>query len=510
MELDLHQLIRILRRRWWIIVLLTVLVASSAYVTSNRQTPLYQASAVLVINPGALVGSNESGTLQDSQRLADTYVQLINTQPVRDRVIAAVGVGEIDPDRVTTSIVRDSLLIRVTITDEDPERAAQLANAFVTEFQGHIADQNAKRIVESRTAVDTQIDYLTGQVAEIDTQIESADESSLAGLQKQRQELTNLISQLETDAARAEMLAASASTFIEMADPASTPQSQSSPNVLQNTILGAFVGFLLAVGVIALVEYLDNTVKEHTNIQELAHAPLLSSIPVNSGIASGSRQVYALVDSKSGSSEAISLLRTNITFAGIGNPVKTIVVTSSVAGEGKSTVAANLAVAFAKGGKSVVIVDADLRKPTQHRIFGTNSNFGVTTYITDEDADWSHLSHRVALPGLSLIPSGPLPPNPAEMVSSRKFQQLIKQLEEHFDFVIIDTPPLLQASDGLVLGSYTDGILMVTHFGNTRVDALKIASDLINQSGSRLIGVVLNRVSSSSTSYYGNYYGSYN
>src|SRR5690606_12125889 len=122
-----------------------------------------------------------------------------------------------------------------------------------------------------------------------------------------------------------------------------------------------------------LLEYMDNTVKEHTNIQEIAHAPLLTSIPVNSGIDKGSRQVYTITDSKSGAAEAVSLLRTNLTFAGINSPIKSLAVTSAVAGEGKSTVVANLSVAFAKGGKSVVIVDADLRKPTQHRIFGIDN-----------------------------------------------------------------------------------------------------------------------------------------
>lgn len=507
MDLDLHQLIRIIRRRWWIIALLCVVAASSAYVTSNRQTPLYEATAVMVINPGALVGSNEYSSLQDSQRLAATYVNLVNTHPMRDRVETALGLDEVDPERVSTTIVGDSLLINITVTDESPETAAQMADSFVTEFQGYITDQNAERIGQSRTAVDSQIEYLNQQVASIDEQIAAAGDGDISALQGQRQELMGMISQLESDAARSEMQAASSSAFIEMVDPAQIPESQSSPRTLQNTALGAIVGIMLAVGIIALLEYLDNTVKEHTNIQELTHAPLLSSIPENSGIERGSRQVYTIADTKSGSAEAVSLLRTNITFAGISDPIKSIAITSSVASEGKSTVAANLAVAFAKGGKSVVIIDADLRKPTQHRIFGVDNHFGVTNYVTDSSSDWEELSHRVALPGLTLIPSGPIPPNPAEMVASQRFRNLVEQLESRFDIVIIDNPPLLQASDGLMLGTFTDGILLVTEFGRTRVDALKSASALINQSGTRLLGIVVNRAKASASNYYGGYYG---
>lgn len=509
MELDLHQLIRIFRRRWWIILLLTSVAASSAFFASSRQTPLYEATAVLVINPGALVGSNEYSSLQDSQRLAATYVQLINTQPVRDRVKTSLELEDIDPDRVSTSILRDSLLIEITVTDESPEQAAIMADAFVLQFQGYISDQNESRISQSRSAVDEQIDFLNTQIAEIDGQISAAGDGDVSALLEQRQALVGMISQLESDAARSQMQAASSSAFIEMVDPAPIPESPSSPQIVRNTALGAIVGIMLAVGVIALLEYLDNTVKEHTNIQEVTHAPLLSSIPVNTGIERGSRQVYTIADTKSGSAEAISLLRTNLTFAGINAPISSIAITSSLAGEGKSTVAANLAVAFAKGGKTVAIIDADLRKPTQHRIFGVENHFGVTNYVTDPTATWESLSHRVALPGLTLIPSGPIPPNPAEMVASPRFRQLVEMLEAQFDIVIIDNPPLLQASDGLVLGSFTDGILLVTQFGKTRVDALKSAAALVNQSGTRLVGVVVNRASSNVSSYYGGYYGTY-
>lgn len=507
MELDLHQLIRIFQRRWWILGLITILVASSAFAISNRQTPLYQASAVLVINPGVLVGSNENSTLQDSQRLADTYVQIINTQPVRDRVQSSLDLGNIDSARVSTSVVQNSLLIRITVTDEDPEDAAQIANTFVNEFQGHIADQNAIQIGQARTAVDNQIELLNQQVIEIDEQITAAGDNDVSTLMEQRQELTGMISQLESDAARSEMQAASASTFIQMVDPAQVPGSPSSPRVAQNTVLGAFVGILLAVGLVALLEYLDNTVKAHTNMQDLTHAPLLSSVPVNAGIERGSRQVYSIADPKSGATEAINLLRTNLVFAGIGKPIKSMAITSSVTEEGKSTITANLAVAFAKSGKTVAIIDADLRKPTQHRIFGVENSFGVTNYITDTSADWSSLAHRVALPDLTLIASGPIPPNPAEMVASERFKSLVKELEAQFDYVLIDTPPILQASDGLVLGSFTDGILLITQYGQTRIDALKSSSTLINQSGARLLGIVLNQSKGAGANYYGGYYG---
>ncbi len=509
MELDLHQLLRIVRHRWWILILIPLIAGGSAYYNVSRQTPMYQAKATMVVNSGAITGTGGTTSFNESVNLVNTYVRLIDTKPVRDRVEAMFPEGQ-EPASVTATSTQGALLIYVSSVSSDPQLAADTANAYVTAFQEYIADRNAQRIDNSRAAIDAQIEYLQSQVTEIDNQLGSAPEADRAGLQQQRQTLVNQISQLQNDAAKSEMQAASASSFVEVLDPAPVPDYPFAPSVQRTTMLGAFVGILLAVGVIALLEYLDNTVKNHTNIQHLTQAPLLSSIPMNPGIEQGPRQIYALADTKSASAEAVRLLRTNLTFAGVDHPIRSLAVTSSLASEGKSTLSANLAVAAASSGLAVALIDADLRKPTQHRVFGVDNSQGVTTYLSNPTTMWESVSRRVALPGLTIITSGPIPPNPSEMVVSPRFRQLVKSLEREFDLVIIDTPPVLQASDGLIVGSATDGILLVTRHGKTRVEALRNASGLIHQSGTRLIGVVVNGVDKSGGDYYGSgYFGTY-
>lgn len=509
MELDLHQLIRIARRRWWIVVLLTLIAGGSAYWSASREVPLYRATASMMVNPGAITGSDANYTsLNDSERLASTYVQLIHTQPVRDRVEASFGDNRI-PEEATASVVQGTLLINVSSVSEDPDLAAKTANAYVTAFQGYIADQNTDRIEQARAGVDAQIDVLRKEIAAIDERLTTTTGDARSELQQQRQTYIDMISQLETDAARIQMQAASASAFIEGVDPA-TGAHQISPNISRTTMLGAFVGILLAVGVVALLEYLDNTVKEHTNIQHLAHAPLLASIPTGQGIENGPRQIYTIAQPKSGSSEAIRLLRTNLTFASVDHELRSITITSSGPIEGKSTTAANLAVALASSGKSVALVDGDLRKPTLHKMFGVQTSKGVSTYIANHAETIGTIGERVALPGLTLIPCGPIPPNPSEMLASARFRELINELEAEYDMVIVDSPPVLLASDALIIGSVTDGVLLLARHGLTRVEALTNSSNLIHQSGSPLVGVVVNHVAKSSSSYYGGgYYGTY-
>lgn len=509
MELDLHQLIRIARRRWWIVVLLTVVAGGSAYWNVSREIPLYQATASIVVNPGAITGSSGSYTsLYDSERIAATYVQLINTQPVRDRVEASFG-DERVPGGVSASVIDGTLLIQVSSVSEDPELAADTANAYVVAFQDFIDDQNQARVDQSRAGVDAQIDFLRKEIDAIDASLATATGDARTDLQLQRQTYNDMISQLETDAAKAQMQAISASTFIEGVDPA-TDGFQISPNVSRTTMLGAIVGMMLAVGLIALLEYLDNTVKGHTNIQHLTHAPLLASIPIAQNVDKGSRQIYTLIQPNSGASEAIRLLRANLSFAGVDHDIRSITITSSVEGEGKSTTAANLAVALATSGKAVALVDADLRKPTLHRIFGIQNGRGVSTFIANHSETIESVAERVALPGLTFISCGPIPPNPSEMLASPRFQQLIELLSSEYDMVIVDSPPVLKASDALMVGSVTDGVLLITQHGRTRIDSVTNSTAQIHHSGTRLIGVVVNRVDKTSSNYYGGgYYGTY-
>jgi len=502
--------------------MLTVLVANgSAYLSSSRETPQYSANATMLVNPGRGTSMNEYTALQASRSLADTYRVLVETGPVLDRVVDELNL-EFDADeldrRVSTSVVGDTQLVKVTVQDTDPERAANIANTVVTEFSAYIDEQAGARVDKTRSELDAQISVLEERLVGVETSISELDvpdnednpdiQQQISNLIQERVSINQRLSDLNTTSITFNIENQAASAQVEMADPARVPTAPFSPQVMRSALLGAFVGLLIGAGVVALLEYLDNTVKLESNIPALTRAPALASVALIPRLRPGGSQVYTMNEPQSAAAEAIRLLRTNLDFAAATEPIKALTVTSAGAGEGKSTVAANLAVVMAQAGMSTVLIDADLRRPTQHKIFGVSNEKGLTTLLAGAGIPWEEVAIKVALPGLRLLPSGPIPPNPSDLLASRRFGALLGRLRQEVDLIIVDTSPVLAVSDPLAVAPQTDGIVMVTASHQTRVDALRHAAHSVHQGDIRLIGVVLNRSrrQNGATYYYGEYY----
>lgn len=218
------------------------------------------------------------------------------------------------------------------------------------------------------------------------------------------------------------------------------------------------------------------------------------------------RKLITTFDPKSPISEQYRTIRTNIQYSDIDSKIKTLMVTSSAPGEGKSTTAANMAVVFAQQGKKVLLIDADLRKPTVHYTFGLGNAFGLTTVLTKQ----IQLEKAIAETdesNLWVLTSGPIPPNPAELLSSQSMEQCLKDVSENFDMVIMDTPPLLAVADPQILSNQCDGTILVVFSGKTETDQVQKAKELLVSAKSKLLGVVLNNKQIEKTSYY-YYYGS--
>jgi capsular exopolysaccharide synthesis family protein len=218
-----------------------------------------------------------------------------------------------------------------------------------------------------------------------------------------------------------------------------------------------------------------------------------------------SRKLIANLDPKSPISEQYRTIRTNVQFSSIDKELRTLMITSSGPGEGKSTTAANLGVVFAQLGKKVLLVDADLRKPTVHRAFGVNNLHGFTTVLTKQ-ATLASTVLDTEEKDLFILTSGPVPPNPAELLSSKSMEQFIEEAKEQFDYVIFDTPPLLAVADPQILANKVDGSIFVVYSGKTDIDQAKKAKDLLQNAQSKLIGVVLNHKEVKNNEYY-YYYG---
>ena len=261
-----------------------------------------------------------------------------------------------------------------------------------------------------------------------------------------------------------------ASNLLTVVEPAVAPISPVSPRPLLYTLLAAIVGLLLGAAIIFLMEYLDDRIKSADDLQEVVDIPTLGVV-VRMRNAPGRKEIYRLVTllyPRSPTAEAYRTLRTNTEFASVDAPIRTLLVTSSITGEGKTVTAANLAVAFAQAGRRVVLVDADLRKPGVHLLFDLPNAHGLTTLLRSDDVSLDAIAQPTEQANLRVLTTGPLPPNPGELLSSQRMREILDRLVAGGDLILFDGPPLQAVTDSAILSSLTDGTLLVVDAGHSR------------------------------------------
>jgi succinoglycan biosynthesis transport protein ExoP len=314
------------------------------------------------------------------------------------------------------------------------------------------------------------------------------------------------------------------SSNIRVVDPAMIPSTPARPAKTRNVTLAFLVGLVGGIGLALLREYLDNTVKTPDDVETLARLPSLAVVPQFAGsngtakkqrllqgfAANGHEKRIELVAQhlpKSQMSEAFRALRTSILLSQADHPPQVILVTSALPREGKTTAAANLAVTLAQLGDRTVLVDADLRKPGVGRLLnlGSGKYAGLSSYLAGVSSlDLVTVPHPT-IPNLAAIPTGPLPPNPADLLSSHKLADAIAELRTKYKFIVIDSPPVMAATDAVILSVQTDGVLLVVRSGETPKEAFTRTRDLLSSVKCRILGVVLNAVDSSAPDYYYSY-----
>jgi len=315
------------------------------------------------------------------------------------------------------------------------------------------------------------------------------------------------------------------SSNIRVVEPAMIPSAPARPAKARNITLAFLVGLVGGIGLALLREYLDNTVKTPDDVETLARLPSLAVVPQFAG-SNGTAKKQGLLQGfaasnghekrielvaqhlpKSQMSEAFRALRTSILLSQADHPPQVILVTSALPREGKTTAAANLAVTLAQLGDRTVLVDADLRKPGVGRLLnlGSGKYAGLSSYLAGVSSlDLVTVPHP-AIPNLAAIPTGPLPPNPADLLSSHKLADAIAELRTKYKFIVIDSPPVMAATDAVILSVQTDGVLLVVRSGETPKEAFTRTRDLLNSVKCRILGVVLNAVDSNAPDYYYSY-----
>lgn len=453
---DIREVYRSVRARWLNILLVTLLSAAIAVGWSLLQPKVYSATASgLVVTVGeqdlasALAGENLA------QSKAVSYESLASAKPVAEAVIEELGLDTSPEEllgRVTTDVPADTTEIQVTAEALDPTESADLANAWVV--------------------------ALAGQVQELETRGDDEEAINRVAVQP----LSN----------------------------ASLPLAPSSPNLKLNLALG-FVGGLGLGLLYAFARYkMDRHIKSVEEIRDGFGVSVLGVIPTDDRLSDHRAIVETGISAGRGHhefAEALRELRTNLSFVSVDNPPKMIVVTSSLPGEGKSSITANLAVAIASTGRNVVVVDGDLRRPVITDLFGLVAGVGVTDVLTGQVKVEEVLQTYDTFPNLQVLGAGKTAPNPTELLSSKAMHTMLETLAEDA-LVLVDAPPLLPVTDAALLTASADGALIVATAQRTTTDELSKALENLHQVRGNVLGVVLNRVptTGADAGYYG-YYG---
>jgi succinoglycan biosynthesis transport protein ExoP len=427
--MELRDYLRIARKRAWLIVTATVLCAGAALVTSLATTPVYQGTAKLFV------------------------------------------VAKTDPEGGTASAYEGALL------------SQQLVKSFAQIIESRATAEAALRLDPQPFTPRQLQDKISAEPAAetllIDLSVEDTDPA-------RAKRLANNVARAFIDAVP-EFQSGSA-LQVSLVEPALKPTEPVRPRTSLNVILGLVLGLMLGVGLAFLRELLDRSVKAPEELEIAVDAPVVGTIPP---FKAGKQPIPVAEQPRTAAAEAFRKLRTNFAFLGVDRESLCCVVTSPTAADGKSTVAANLAIALAQAGQRVALVDADLRKPTLHKLFRIQQRVGTTTVLLDQATVHDAIQHLGPdLP--AVLASGQIPPNPSELLGSRRMEELLAELRAAYEVVLIDCAPLLPVTDPMVVSRFADGILLIAKAGTTTRDQAQAARAASAKAGAKIFGVVLN------------------
>lgn len=464
--MDLLGYLRVLRPHWWVILLATLLGLGAAAAWTLVVPKVYQADATGVVQ---LAGGSGAGDEIVAQNLAlskvVTYVEYGSSRAVAELTIDALGLQtspEALVNRVSVTNPSDTPIIRVTASASTPEAARDIASVWLDSMVTQI------QAVEGTTAPGTET--TTGEGSEFGA------------------ETTPFLTLVPIDSAR-------------------LPTSPTSPNTRLALALGALIGFALGIGYALVRHALDRRIRRPEDVERQTGVPVVGTIPVNRAFTPQQRLVPLVRtgDDKdaiaaAATAEALRELRTNLQFMDVDRPPRVIVVTSPAPGDGKSTIAANLATTIAASGQRVVLIDADLRRPMVAKIFGLPAGGGLSDVLAGR-APLRDVVHAWAgAPDLQILTAGKVPPNPSEVLGSTRMKSLLEQLAKNW-LVIVDAPPLLAVTDAAILTNRADGAFVVAGAGSTTFEALGRALAVLERANARAMGVILNRVPRRGTGY---------
>ncbi|MFD4009180.1 polysaccharide biosynthesis tyrosine autokinase [Brachybacterium atlanticum] len=428
-----RQFLTILKERWRSALLGGLVVLAAVVAATAVQTPMYESTTRTFVQPqaGASVDELNTGIVLAGQQIA-SYSDLVTTPLVLDPVIEELGLSTTSDElarRVTATVRPDTLIIEIKAKDEDPAVAAALADATA---------------------------------ASLGTSLESLGSSS-----------------------------GTPAIGLTVVSPAVESTSPASPSILMNTAIGLVLALATAVTIALLRDHFDNRVRRVEDVEKAVDHPVIASVPAIRDAQSA--PLVSTLSYEGPQSEAYRSLRTNLQFMACTAEGRTLLITSALPSEGKSSTAINLAAVFSQAGKRVLLIDADLRRPSVAAYTGLEGSAGLTTVLAG-DADLMDVVQPMQAGGLDVLTSGVVPPNPSELLASSRMGELLAEAESRYDHVILDTSPLLAVTDPVVLAPRVGGTVVVARSDRTRRSQLEVAIDRLSAVGAPVLGIVLNRV----------------
>jgi tyrosine-protein kinase len=496
----------------WLIILVVIVAGCAAFFVSKLIHPVYQAQTTVLVDMAPSNKTLDYSTLQLSSQLTQTYAQMLVKSSVLSEVSDRLGIIRIDPKVITAKPVANTQLINILVESTDPKLAADIANVVVAVFADQVQSLQTTRFSASEES-------LLSQMADIESKIKTANDqlaTTTDPTEKDRLEAmvanySQTYSSLLQSYEQVRIAEAQTRSSIVPIEPAEIPIDPVRPRTLVNVGVAVLISAVLICGLIIGVDLLNDTIKTPDDISNKLGLPVL-------GVISHYKNTETLPITESQPlspvAEAFRTLRTNVQYAGAGleQPMRSIMVISAMPSEGKSSVIINLGVVLAQKGLRVLLVDADLRRPTLHRRLELENYSGLSQVFVQPELGMEESLQSTQIKGLSVLTAGDTPPNPSELLGSQLMYSIMEELKNHYDIVLIDTPPALAVTDAAAMLPFIEGVVLVIRPGTTHLAPLRRLVDQFHQLNAHLLGAVLNNINlhSSSYGYYYKHYKYYN
>jgi len=523
--MDLAQYFQPLRKWWWLLVISAAFAAASSYYVVSQQPPVYQATATLLTGSAFGDPNPTDSELYLGERLARTYANLGLRRPIQEKTMAAIGQNWL-PDYIVRP-VPNSQLLEILVTSTDPLLAQRVANELANQLILQTPRSPGSEDQERQAFIDNQLTVLQERIQETEEEIvkqqqELEEAFSAREISDLQAEIGGLQSKLTSLQENYGLLLSSsdggAINTLTLIEPAPIPQQPIGPGRMQTVLITVMVALTLSAGTAYLLVYLDDTINTTDDVSrasDLRHLPNIPFIKVKEG----SPRVVSLEESlEPAAVDAFRALRTIVEFRlkDKANPV--ILVTSSMPEDGKSTVAANLAVVFSQSGSTVLLIDADMRRPALNRLFRLSDLNGFAKFMLKYKSNSTALYmedllenciEQSAQTNLWIMHSGASNHMDAQMPGMAILDEVLSAASNRFDYIIVDSAPLLATSDSLSISAKVDGVILLARAGKTRRKELENVTTQLTMVEANVLGVVLNRVKKDNTAYAYKYYGPY-